>query len=235
MDTYTAGEVAEHLGVAPPTVRRTAERLHLRPTRTPGGHRRFTERQVGALVDTLGATPQVDDLAASEVKTLAALARHGLGLRSARAVARSSGLSPTTAGRCLDRLQRRELVEQIHTVGAEGRARDVTVWKLKVGPEWFRIAGAVARTIPPVAAPVPAPVRVPERLWHLFWNQDPARLRVSEHGAFIAGRLLASDDVAAMAWAVGNLPTENLEAATRQRGMDRRTVALVRNAIAARP
>jgi hypothetical protein len=52
----------------------------------------------------LGIAPAITGLRREDVLVLAALGRRPLGLGSARAVARAAGVSPTTAGRSLNRL-----------------------------------------------------------------------------------------------------------------------------------
>ncbi|MGF1616828.1 MAG: hypothetical protein ACFCU2_03345 [Acidimicrobiia bacterium] len=76
--------------------------------------------------------------------------------------------------------------------------------------------------------------KVPGWLRHLFWNVDVDKLDVNRDGAFIAGRVLASADAQAHAWAATTLPSDAFLAAASQRGLDRRRAALARNLAAHR-
>ncbi len=230
----TVGEVAERLGVSQPAVRRLAQRLGLPLVVTSGGHRRFSETQVAAMVAEVGAVPRVGGLSRVEVQMCAAVASHPLGFVSARAAARVAGVSPTAAGRALSRLVAAGLVgERDAVVVDSGRARPGRRWLLRVGEPWLRIAPSVSRTVRPAASPCMAPARVPRRFWHLFWNAEPARLRLDGDAPFIAGRMLLAHDVAAKAWALTHLPADALRAAARNRAADVRTRAMVENALLA--
>jgi len=171
----------------------------------------------------------------NEVRVLAALARHPNGLRSTRALASSAGISPTSAGRAAEALARRGLVRRRDEVVAEGAARSVTTWTLAVGPKWFAVAQQAARTIAPERPVAEVGDEVPRRFWHLFWNADPARLRLGRDADFLAKRMVRSDDVAARAWALRHLPQASLRRLEEGRGADPREAAMVRNALAARP
>lgn len=234
MDTYTAGEVARRLNVSTPTVRRAAASLSLAPQTTAGGHRRFSRTDVAAMRRLIGFTPTVDGLTRSEVKTLAALARHPNGLRSNRAVARATGLSPTAAGRAAARLCVLELASRATEDVAEGSVTTVQVWKLRVGRPWFEIADEVARTVLPERPDPGTSDHVPPRFWHQFWNVHPRQLDTDADGAFIALRLVGGDDPAGRAWALRHLDADALDAVRRARGVDVRLVAMVDNALAAR-
>ena len=234
MDTWSCGEVAERLGVSTTTIRSTVTRLGMQVTVTPGGHRRFALADIDQICRSVGATPHVDGLTPEETRILAALARHPFGLRSARAAARASGVSPTTAGRSLSSLRVKGLAYRDYPVTAENRARRVGVWHLRLGNKWYEIAATVIRTVPPAGGDPSEAQRIPLRFWHLFWNQNPGALTVSEHGEFIAVRMLRSTDIAAAGWALHHLPTAALQAAKRNRGIDARTAAMTDNVIAAR-
>lgn len=52
----------------------------------------------------------------------------------------------------------------------------------------------------------PLPTTVPRRLHHLFWNADPAVLRLPQDAAYVASRLLAAPDPTVCGWAVTHLP-----------------------------
>lgn len=234
MDTYTAGDVARLLNVSTPTVRRAAAKLSIPAPTTAGGHRRFTKTDVASMSKITGFTPTIEGLTRTEVKTLAALARHPNGLRSNRAVARATGLSPTAAGTAARRLRDLGLASRTAETVAEGAVATVEVWRLEIGPAWFEIANEVSRTEPPERGATRVPEQVPPRFWHQFWNVHPRQLDTHTDGAFIALRLIGGDDPAGRAWALRSLDTSALDAVRRARGIDVRLVAMVDNALAAR-
>ncbi len=234
MDTTLAsGEVARQLGVSAPTLRRAAARLGIFHKHIPGQHRRFNDREVRLLVGELGVTPTISGFTPQEVKVLAAFARHPLGFRSIRAVARSAQISPTTASGVVEALVKRGFVSASVETVAEGSARDLIVYRLKLSPEWSRIASVVSQTVPRVTRDrVPSEPRVPQRLWHHFWNVEPSRLRLPDDGEFIARRLLLSQDPIAWAWASRNLSAEAIASTRNVRGVDGATRAMIDNLLA---
>lgn len=232
MDTaLSAGDVAARTGVSVPTVRRAAARLGFHDQRTPGGHRRFSPVDAHLLALHLGVTPTVDELRPAEVKVLAALSRRPTGLRSLRAVSRAAHLSPTTAGSAIQSLTNRGLVTASTETVAEGSARDLTVYRLVLSPQWSRIAAVVSQTVPPHVeeTPTPPPTVVPQRLWHHFWNIEPSRLRLPADDHFVARRLLLSDDPVAWAWAAQHLSAAAIASVRTSRGVDGPTGALLDN------
>ena len=50
-DSYSTAYVASRLGVSVPTVQRWVDAGHLKAWKTPGGHRRFREADVVALLN----------------------------------------------------------------------------------------------------------------------------------------------------------------------------------------
>lgn len=232
----TTGEVAAALATTRSRVHRAVAAGLVRPARTEGGHLRFTQRDLAALKRRLGVVPRLPELSREELLVLAALARRPLGLRSARAVARASGVSPTAAIRALDRLQRSGLVERKRRGVVSVRATNVDVWQMKVGhPRWRRLGPAVAKVVLPERAIGESKDRkVPGWLSHLFWNVDVGQLDVDKDGAFIASRILASEDAQAHAWASVTLSPEAFLEAASVRGLDHRRVALAHNLAAAR-
>jgi hypothetical protein len=117
---------------------------------------------------------------------------------------------------------------------AEGEAVEGGLWRLRLGPRWFRIAPVVATTVLPERKDrAEPPKRLPRRLWHLFWNADPATLDLQADADYIATRLVLSDDLQGLAWACAHMPADALRAAARNRGADARTRALVDNVLAA--
>jgi hypothetical protein len=75
---------------------------------------------------------------------------------------------------------------------------------------------------------------VPVWLRHLFWNADVRQLNIERDGAYIAARVLASDDAGAHAWAAVTLSPEAFLRAASGRGLEPRRVALARNLAEAR-
>lgn len=168
-----------------------------------------------------GITPRVADLSRSEVLVLAALARWPFGLRSARAVARTAGVSPTVAARVLERLRERGLVQHRRLLVAEGHAREVDNWSIEWrSPDWWRLAAAVARTPLPESAPharaARPPRRVPRRFWHLFWDANPASVDLRRHSDYVVARVLEFGDRNAVAWLVASLPAEAFHSVARK-------------------
>lgn len=166
---------------------------------------------------------------------LAAPGRRPFGLRSARAVARAAGVSPTTAGSSLRRLADQGYVARETVRVAEGEAREVAVWIVRwAGQSWLRVAERIGQATLP-AEPAPAAEQahdavdaVPPRLWHLFWNEDPAGLDLGRQGVLVADRILRSEDSEAHAWMARRLPSETILKATRTRNLDPRRARLGR-------
>jgi len=227
----STGEVAAYLGTSRSRVHRAVAAGLVRPATTGGGHLRFTSKEVAVLQRRLGKTSRLPGLGREDELVLAALGRHPLGLRSVRAVARAAGISPTAAGRVLDRLQRAGLVKRQRRRVVLGRVGEVEVWRVDVAhPRWSRLSPALAGVVLP-EQPVGdgSDRKVPRWLRHLFWNVDVDRLEVERDGGFIAGRVLASEDAQAHAWAATALRPEAFLAAASVRGVDPRRAALARN------
>ncbi len=230
MDSISGAEVAAGLGTSIPRVVRAAERLGMR---TAPGRLSLTQAQYEELRDELGTTPQIGGLSPTEVKVLAALRRAPLGLVSARAVASRAAVSPTAASGALRSLERRELVYRRKAMLALGRAREAELWHANVlHPDWSGIAGRLDDVRPPRRRPSRKKAnrdRVPARLRHLFWNVDPTQLDTARSGAFVARRLLRSDDPEGLAWGVAHLKPSDWREAARARGLDPRVRAMAEN------
>lgn len=175
-------------------------------------------------------TPALSDFTPHEVRVLAAFARHPLGFRSLRAVARAARISPSTAGAAVESLIRHGLVQAFTETVAEGSARDLTVYRLLPSSEWSRIAPVVSQTVPPISEHESSLAsKVPARLWHHFWNVEPSRLRLPEDEQFVARRLLLSQDPIAWAWAAQNLSAAAIASTRHTRGVDGPTRAMIEN------
>lgn len=236
MDTWSTGRAGRLLGVSTPAVHAAIRRLGLTPDHTAGGHVRLRADEVRALVDDLGAVPRVPGLRRSQVLVLAALSRAPLGLRSARAASRATGLSPTTAARALASLRALGLVAADERMLAEGTAVRATVWRLDAtDPRWLAMAPTVARAVLPASPPPNRAAALPHRFWHLFWNVDPGTLDIAGRDAgFVATRLVLSRDTQAVAWALSHLDADALRHAAANRGADARARAMIRNSLVAR-
>jgi hypothetical protein len=208
----------------------------VRPEATDGGHLRFTVLEVGRLERRLGFAPAVAGLSREQVLAAAALLGRPLGLRSARAVARAAGVSPTTSSRALRHLEQIKLVRRRRRRVMLGTPTDVAVWEIDVrNRRWARLAPILADTVFPEASDaVVGEERVPLWLRHLFWNADVHLLDLRRDAAYIAGRILASDDAQAHAWAAATLPAEAFLQAARMRGVPAGRAALARNLAAGR-
>ncbi len=225
------------MGTTRSRVHRAVAAWVVHPARTEGGHLRFTAADLAVLQRRLGSVPRIAGLRREEVLLMAALVRRPFGLRSARAVARAAGVSPTTATRGLGRLQRMGLVRRGGRRVVLGKATDVDVWNVNLADRrWRRLGPAVASVVFPesLAREDEDGRTVPVWLGHLFWNADVRQLDVERDGAYIAARVLASDDAQAHAWASVTLSPAAFLKAASIRGLEPRRVALARNLAAAR-
>ena len=231
MDTISAADLARELGTSVPRVARAAQRLGL-DARKPNGRFAFGPRAADRVRDALGSTPRAQGLSRSELVVLAALRSAPFGLGSARAVARRSGLSPTTAARALKSLAGKQLVEHSAEMVAAGRAREAQIWRAAFAhPRWPSLDPVLAR----VERPAPperggrGSGRVPARLRHLFWNSAETQLDVGAAGPYIARRLLRTMDLQGLAWGAQTLEPDDWEQAVRARGLDPKTRRLALN------
>jgi excisionase family DNA binding protein len=232
--TLTSGQVARELGTTVPRVLR-AVRDGVVPTLRRGNRFLFDAEAVEQLRRRWGTAPAIPGLTREDVLVLAALGRRPFGLRSARAVARAAGVSPTTAGSSLRRLVDQGYLARRTIRVAEGDVRDVAVWTVRwTGAPWLRVAETVGQAALP-AGPVPATRpgqeadgRVPPRLGHLFWNEDLQGLDLDRNAGLVADRILRSEDPEAHAWMLHRLPSDAIVQATRTRNLDPRRVRLGR-------
>jgi hypothetical protein len=221
MDTrVTTGQLANSLGTSLPRVLRAADSLPEPPERTAGGHRRLTAGQVEEVRQKLG-TEAVPGHSREESFVLAALLRRPLGLRSYRAIARASGISPTTAVRVTSKLESEGLVRKDTWRMVEGVPHDVAVWRANLGSsQWSAIAPSVRSVHPKMPSTSPVVGEgVPRRLWHLFWNVDPSQLSTKRDGTYLAGRIMQSDDPLALGWMRRALNPRDIARAAGVRGL----------------
>ena len=228
--TFSTNEIAECLGVSVPTIHRAALRLNLVLRRGTTGILQFNEDEAQSLLEHLGKAPKLDGFTREELFILHVLQKRPFGLRSARAVARCAGISPSTASVALRELERRGIVEHRCVTVAERYAKQIKVWTLWIDPNWM--TDDLAARIRSVTPPTPSQrneraVYVPQRFKHLFWNGDLSKLNTSTHGPAIAISILEQDDPHALAWIIDNLDKEAFSVATCQRrGLSPSTLAL---------
>ncbi len=219
MDTMSGAALARELGTSVPRISRTVERLGIN-AKQANGRFAFTPQQADRLRRALGVAARIEGLTRSEALILAALRNAPFGLVSMRAVARRSGLSPTTVGRTLQPLVSKGLVEQTRELIAAGRAREVTAWRANVThPRWPALDEAL-RGVRRPARPKQGGDRVPRHLRHLFWNTAQTQLDVNRAGGYIARRLLQTMDIQGLAWGAQALKPTDWRRGARARGLD---------------
>lgn len=221
MDTISLREASRLLGTSPARVRRALSDAQIVAVADVARGRALAipvtcMERLGATLGTMTTTPE---FGRSEAKVAAALARSPRGVVGARAVARRAAVSPTTAARMLRRLEERGVVKRDSEVEASGRAERVDVWSLDhTHPDIRRTWRDLARIRPP-RHPADTSSGVPGRLAHLFWTGDVRRLHTDRDAAFIAKRLLDTQDPEGLAWGVANLPPHGWREAARLRGV----------------
>lgn len=228
--TFSTTAMAESLGVSVPTIHRAISRLKLEPRRGTKRNLRLSEEDAQALLEHFGKAPKLDGFTREELFVLHVLQKHPFGLRSARAVARCTGISPSTASKALGDLGKRGIVEHRRVTVAEGQTRQIEVWILQIDPRWM--ADNLMTQIRSVVLPVPTQsvrreVYVPQRFKHLFWNADLSKLNTNDHGPAIAISIIEQYDPHALAWAIRNLDKGAFAVAARQRrGLSPKMLAL---------
>ncbi|MGI9001559.1 MAG: MarR family transcriptional regulator [Pseudonocardia sp.] len=211
----------------------TSAARKLSPEPTSSGTVRGANDDVQHPGRELDIATRVTNLRRSHIQVLAALARSPMGRRSARAVARAGGLSPTAGIRAVRDLFDLGLVERRHETFAEGTVTTAEIlYANLMHPQWPELAPRLAQVRRP-RAPRAASRRIPARLAHVFWNVPVRDIDVTEHGPFIARRVLLEGDTQALAWAAETLTAENWRAAAQGRGIDARRRALAENLAAA--
>lgn len=235
MDTTSAAALARELGTNTPRVLRAVQRLGMDPRRTVRGALHLNDTDVRRLRDALGVCTTIQGLRRPQVLALAALAGAPLGLRSARALSRAAGLSPTAAGTAVRQLTALGLVEIRRETVAEGKARVVDLITADVThPRWAELAPQLAHVVLRPTSPTP-PRRIPARIAHVFWNGPVGQVDPRTHGAYIARRVLTDGETQALAWAARTLTAADWTAALRTRGLGPRERALARNLAASAP
>lgn len=233
----SAAETARRLGTSVPRVKRAIERLGLEVETHSGGRVVINRRQFERLRKELGVREKVDGLSPAEVAVLATLAHAPFGLASDRAVAQRAGISPTSAGEALRRLEQRSLTQRERTWIAAGRAREQEIVRANYSsPQWPALAPKLAKVEPPATMRhKPRKSRtVPPRLRHLFWNTAASQLDLDRAGGYIARRLVQTGDLEGLAWGATNLRPDDWRHAAHARGIDKRQRALAINLAEAR-
>ena len=154
-----------------------------------------------------------------------ALSHRPLGLYAA-SVAPAAGVSAEEATTALGRLEGLGLVECEVAPVPSLPVRRERIWRL-AATAW-RVAGDVLRHTRPAGLGVaPMSEVLPEHVRHLFWSGDVSAYRLPRDAAFVAERVLTSDDVTSWGWALFALPVESLEtvAARPHVPRDRRDLA----------
>ena len=140
-----------------------------------------------------------------------ALSHRPLGLSPVASVEAAANLSASAAADALQRLVGLGLVECVEEPVPSRPVRRERIWRLAA--QAWRVAGDVLRhTQGPGPGVGPMPEMVPERFRHLFWSGDVSAYRLPRDAAFVAERILTSDDVTSWGWALFALPVEALEA-----------------------
>ena len=238
---FSTPELAERLATSVPRIHRAISRGLVAPAgRDKRGGLLFGQDAQTILLAKWGRVPPelLKTLSRPEAFVLGALACRPFGLRSIRAVATASGLSPTAAGRALVSLTNRALVERgpILAGGAQGHesAAHIICWRSGL---WYKLAAQVGRVNLPAGThgrPRPAG-RLPAKFQRLFTDVNYNSLRTARHADFIIRRILASNDLQALAWMVGAFSSEAIAAAIASpRAVDPRTRPLARVLAAAR-
>lgn len=217
------------LGTSAPRVLRALADLGTEVQR--GRPATLTAEQVEELRARLGSMPAVDGLSRAETLVAAALARSPLGLVSQRAVARRAGISPTAAGRALQCLREKGLVNvQEHSLPGRRAHPARVICANYASPEWSRIAGSLALVRRPERAThATHAARVPPSLDYLFWDTSDSQKDVSHAGGYIARRLLQTDDPEGLAWGAENLSGADWRHAAATRGIAPEARALALN------
>lgn len=170
---------------------------------------------IGPSLDVCDDEPQ---LSADHCLVLTILRRR-IGGSTVEGLADASGLAAMVVDECLDALRRWGLVfcEAERVLWGYG-TRVAELWKLSLTDRCLELLATLPR---PAAVPGPAPTRVPPQFWSLFSSgTHPADLRLPADAVAVAGQMIDSEDTAARAWALSNLPLSALRALRVMRGYD---------------
>lgn len=161
--------------------------------------------------------------------------RGRIGGLTVEGVAEASGLPVGDAHECLAAMRDDGLVccEVERVLWGYG-TRPAELWKLSLTEACLDVVATLPR---PEASFGPAPERVPPQFWSLFSSGTHAGdLRLPADAVAVAGRMIDSEDTAARAWALSNLPLAALRTLRSMRGYDAApTAARIDVALAHRP
>lgn len=239
MNSWSPQQVATLLGISRRRVLAAAERLGVGSS--TGSRVRFNDREVTTIRDETGAVPTVDGLSRSESLLLAALSRRPLGLASARAASRATGLSPATAVASLASLERTGLVQRDDAViPVNGKAMAVKMLRANVRhPQWSTLLPQLAEVVLPrnEHRSGGGSDRLPAAVRHAFWNVDDAayrKLQVHAHAAFVASRALSTQDPNLLAFATAAIGRAGWTTAAKARGLSNEVRDTARNVAASK-
>ena len=225
-----AADIARATGVSPRTVR---ARLAARGIAAAGrGNAQPVPAEVATeVVRELGRAHAVGGLSRVQVLVAYAVMCTPGGVEGAAQVAAKTGLSYNTCRAALDRLAALGLTTTTpRTVIRGGKTTRVPFTELSDAAWADHALMAELDTVRlPWRPPAARQTRVPRRFHHLFWNADPGQLDVSEHGAFIALRLLEAGDLDAATWALANVPAPQLRRVLEIRGVNKRIRSFIAN------
>ena len=152
----SGAQLARELGTSVPRIARAVERLDI-DARQANGRLALTPSQARRVRRALGVSPSLAGLSRPRVRVLAALRSAPFGLVSARAVARRSGLSPTTVTSALKGLLEDGLVTRTEEVLAAGSARKASIWRANLThPRWAEIDPVLAEVRGPECRTTPS-------------------------------------------------------------------------------
>jgi DNA-binding MarR family transcriptional regulator len=236
MNTLSPEGLARLLGVSRRRVLAAASRLCV-GTRRANGRWSFTADEIEQLRAAIGEHPPVPGLSPTEAQVLAELARRPRGMVSARALARSCGLSPATAAKAVTRLGSCGLVIASQKTVALGRAvRVATLHANRRHPDWPTLVPLLAAVRPPARQPPDRAAPVPYAVKHAFWNVPADRLASltpASDGRAIAARAITCGDLQLLSYAAGVLAPADWSSAARLRRLDPDQRQLAENLAAA--
>jgi hypothetical protein len=170
---------------------------------------------IGPTIDVRRDDPQLS----ADHRLALTFLRGRIGGSTVESLADASGLPDTVARECLNALRRQGLVccETERVLWGYG-TRLAELWKLSLTDRCLDVLATLPR---PAAVPAPAPKRIPPQFWSLFSSgTHPAELSLPADAVVAAGQMIDSEDTAARAWALTNLPLSALRTLRTMRGYD---------------
>jgi len=170
---------------------------------------------IGPAFDVRHDAPQLS----ADHRLVLTILRRRIGGSTVQALADTSDLPAAVVRECIDAMQKEGLVccETARLLWGYG-TRVGEVWKLSLSERCLDVLATLPR---PAGAPGPAPERIPPQFWSLFSSgTHPAELSLPADAVAVAGRMIDSEDTAARAWALSNLPLTALRTLRTMRGYD---------------